>query len=132
MHPTPQGVVLTPVSPAVAKLLHELQAQIIREADEAKAGTPAGAIVLEAPRYTEHTYNTWGHRVIESKGPGGSIWLQTPFVPAPEHAWQRPGVWYGSESRRDALGREWQRSLSDDYVTDDFGTLVPVPEGGAA
>jgi hypothetical protein len=38
----------------------------------------------------------------------------------------RTGVWFGVESRIDAQGREWTRSIGN-HVQDDFGMLVPVP-----
>jgi hypothetical protein len=44
----------------------------------------------------------------------------------PENARQR-GVWYGSESLLDSLGRRWSRSLAY-MLIDDFGNLVEVPE----
>lgn len=34
--------------------------------------------------------------------------------------------WFGHESRRDELGRRWQRQI-DRLVVDDFGSLVEVP-----
>ena len=47
-----------------------------------------------------------------------------------EYGWTHPGMrWWGHESRCDALGRVWNRSLGE-MVMDDFGTLVTV-EGGA-
>ena len=49
--------------------------------------------------------------------------LQCEIIPErPSHA----GIWYGSETRTDATGREWRSSLGD-HVVDDFGNLVEVP-----
>lgn len=41
----------------------------------------------------------------------------------------RGGVWWGYESRLDALGRWWRREIKDP-VTDDFGDLVSSATGG--
>ncbi|MFC5524041.1 hypothetical protein [Polaromonas jejuensis] len=115
------------VSPEVAKLLHKLQGQIIKEATAALA--PAEFTLPAAPVYTRHTYSDrHTHRRIESSdAAGNSIALQTHHLAKPELPWIRPGLWYGDETRTDAQGRCWTRTLDSNYVMDDFGTLVEVP-----
>lgn len=124
------ALVMAPVSPAVAKLLHQLQAQMIKEAEAAEV--PPGAAILPRAKFTKQEYlDLDGHRLVTcTAADGAELRLQTPFVTDPKYQWQRPGVWYGSEGRIDDTGRRWQRSLGRDYVTDNFGELVPV--GGAA
>lgn len=52
-----------------------------------------------------------------------SLRLQREIIPTRPNA---PGIWYGSETRTDATGRQWTSSLAD-HVVDDFGNLVEVP-----
>lgn len=49
------------------------------------------------------------------------MWVQR------DHDSATPWRWYGTETRKDADGRAWQRSLGG-LVCDDFGTLVEVPQ----
>jgi hypothetical protein len=134
MHPTPQGVVLAPVSPAVAALLHELQAQIIREADEACA--PSGAITLSeatGERKVKHRVGYAGcsqYVEVESKGFHNSVGHAHVPKAGREEYWKGAAIWNGTEHRTDSHGNTWWRYYPD-MVTDDFGSLVPV-EGGAA
>lgn len=127
-----QGVVMAPVSPAVAKLLHQLQAQIINEAQDRPVSP--GAIILQ-PRGKLTSQNHYergkGYRQVCCIADNGdSVILQTPFFVSAEDApYFRPGTWYGSERRCDEDGRSWSAALPCDYVMDDFGELVPV--GGA-
>lgn len=125
------GVVMAPVSPAVAKLLHQLQGQIIKEADTRPVPTGA-AIVAPRAKLTRMTYHEHGrgYRQVSCYADNGdSLRLQTPLVGDPDHAWERPGIWYGSERRHDDAGRGWESTMPSHYVTDNFGELVPV--GGA-
>lgn len=127
------NLVMAPVSPAVAKLLHKLQAQFIAE-NPVSAIPPGAAIVLphSGPVNADIHYNErGGYRSITGYSyDGRSQRLQTPLCFDPAHPWDRPGVWYGSETRLDTEGRTWTSSLPARYVCDDFGQLVPI--GGAA
>jgi hypothetical protein len=60
-----------------------------------------------------------------------TVSMQTSRVPEPGVYRTRPGVWYGNEHRRDALGVDWMCSMGD-HVQDDFGVLVPVPAPAAS
>ncbi len=123
-----QGVVMAPVSPAVAELLHQLQAQIIKEAQDRPV--PPGAIILQPrgkpTRQENHEHGRGYRQVVCNAKDGSAIRLQTPFIADPKYSFQRPGVWYGSEDRVDEIGRRWSSTTARDYVMDDFGELVPV------
>ena len=118
----------TALSPTVAELLQVLQ-QEARSAARIEA-MASDQIHLETPHGLRHFYrDSWGHRVLTSSQANGFevLHLQTPTCATSEHPHVRPGVWYGHETRLDALGREWTRNFGD-MVMDDFGTLVEVPQ----
>lgn len=125
------ALTLAPVSTRAAELLHALYAETLASAAASLQVPPAGAIVLREPptcgltaTYSEHH----GYRLLRlNKGYDYEISLQTPVCGNPEFPWSRPGIWYGSEERRDMQGRAWKGSLSCHYVTNDFGDLVEVP-----
>jgi len=125
-----RAVVLAPMSVTAAKLLHALYAETLASAEASLQVPPAGAIVLQEPptsgltaKYSE----THGYRRLRlSKGFDYEISLQTSML-GTEFRWERPGIWYGSESRQDMQGRRWTGPLSCHYVTNDFGDLVEVP-----
>ncbi len=125
------SLVMAPVSPAVANLLHKLQAEIIKEAAE-RTVPPGAAILLPSPKFTAQTYaERGGYRTVQcNAGYDNQIYLQTAFVADPAYSeWLRPGVWYGHEARTDDTGRRWQATLEHTYVCDEFGQLVPVGGG---
>lgn len=128
---------MAPVSPAVAKLLHQLQAQIIREADAARQfeaiAAPEWICLPATVKYThsEHREGPNGHRVLVVRdAEGNQLRLQTPTCCDPNYRDLRPGIWYGSERRVDTNGEIWQSNTVRYFTTDDFGQLVPV--GGAS
>jgi hypothetical protein len=133
--PAHGALTLVPVSPAIAKLLHELQGQIIREATDAAAVLPPGAVVIlpsPAERASSHILHSEGRgfRCLDvTFADGCSMHLQTPCCADPEWGSSRPGRWYGREERRDTSGSRWEHFLPDYHVMDDFGALVPM--GGA-
>lgn len=121
------------LSPTVARLLHQLQAQIIREADDAAhlnwQPWPAGTIVLQPIEAADS-------RVIESDGYGGDQYLRVSsangdvvmyrdHLPRTGLLKWHPAHWWGSEGRLGPDGRDW-RTVLPRHVMDDFGALVPV------
>ncbi len=114
------------VSPEVAKLLHKLQGQIIKEAS---AREPApGEVVLNAPGKISVSFFSLGNtEVMEISGEHG---LRTNLyrdyqAPADTRLAFQPGTWWGSENRIDAAGNNWSRALGR-LVCNDFGDLVKV------
>jgi hypothetical protein len=112
------------VSPEVAKLLHKLQGQIIKEAS---AHEPApGEVVLNAPgKISVSFFSVDSTEVMEIRGEHG---LKTNLyrdyqTPADARLAFRPGTWWGSENRIDAAGNNWSRTLGL-LVCNDFGDLV--------
>ena len=126
------ALTLAPVSTKAAELLHALYAETLTAAEASLNVPPAGAIVLkEAPTsgLTARYDDSHGYRRLRlSKGFDYEISLQTPMLGDIELRWCRPGLWYGSEERKDMQGRRWKGLLSCMYVTNDFGDLVEVPE----
>lgn len=132
-HP-PASVTLAPVSPALAALIHQVQAEAVAAATPAPL--PEGAIVV-LPRPADVRVRNAYHR--ESNGyrsltayfaDGTELQLQTCCCTDPEYKSLAAGIWYGSHSLLDTAGREWTSRFRTQFVIDEFGTLVPV--GGAA
>lgn len=119
---------LAPVSPTVAKLLHKLQGQIIKEASGPREAAP-GEVVLTPPKYSGHTFHEGGVALaIWAYSPcGATLRLQTNYLGDADRP-HRPmiGLWYGQESRVAADGTRWERSLPN-HVVDNFGDLAAVP-----
>jgi len=127
--PTTGTLVLAPVSPAVAKLLHQLQTQLIKEADEhqAIAADPMGALQSPVRRFDHadrieyqgsNGKDTWRRRRVCPQGWGGADGV-------PWH----PSHWLIDSDRIDSAGRRWHLGsdlILTPHVMDDFGTLVPV------
>lgn len=119
-------IAMAPVSPALAKLLHQVQAQIIREAGECAelAPDPLGALQAPITRRDDGDDIIW-------RGPNGREEAKRRrFCPASwaDHSvpWH-PSHWRIYSSRFDRFGREWSLTGgSTPHVTDDFGNLVPV------
>lgn len=89
----------------------------------AQATQPQGIMLQPRPGAASYVFLING-TVLEARDKSGwRYWLQR------DHGSKRGSIWYGTESRFDAAGREWQASLGS-FVMDDFGALVPV--GGAA
>lgn len=110
---TTEKTVLAPVSATVAKLLHKLQGELLKAAPEVQ-----GRIVLEKPN--EVTIDADRHMLATFiSGPGYSLNM---YATHGDRNWP---YWWGVETITDAAGREWSRFLKN-YITDDFGTLVPV------
>lgn len=125
-----QCVVMAPVSPAMAKLLHQLQAQIIKERDQAaEDARPAGTIVLapvEAGTWKTVEFGcTNGDQAMRVRSDTGAVTMYRDHLPDGDGRVWHPARWWGSEQRDDAQGRRWSYSLPR-MVMDDFGTLVPV------
>ena len=125
------ALTFAPITEKSAELLHALYAEAFAAAAASMQMPPAGAIVLEEPPtggLTAKYEDTSGYRQLTlSKGFDYEIRLQTPMLGDPLFRWHRPGVWYGSEERKDLQGRRWKGSLPCEYVTNDFGDLVEVP-----
>lgn len=128
--PTPeQGLVFAPVSPAVAKLLHQLQAQIIREAQE-RSRTLDGEISLPAVSGWRLFDDDVDHLTWYADNHSNTRAIRRRVKPVqwgPDTSWHPS--WYTVYVRRvDTEGRSWEH-YAGDHVTDDFGTLVRVPRG---
>jgi hypothetical protein len=121
------GVVMAPVSPAVARLLHQLQAETIKASDVVAPGCVILASASPPLRCTDNS-ESGGYRRVVGEAAGRCVRLQTEYLGDPAHPWSRPGVWYGCDARVDSEGVEWERRI-DNHVVDDFGQLVPI--GGA-
>lgn len=84
------------------------------------------AITLPAaPAPTRHSFRdmSFACSLTMRNARGDEIRLQREHRP---DTTDRQGIWYGSESRVDSAGREWEASLPR-HVIDDFGNLVAVP-----
>lgn len=122
-----QEVCMAPVSREMGKLLHQLQAQIIREA--ADRADEDGAIVLanDPPKVGDYTFNDEDHVTYYGERSRFSM-IRRRFIP---EAWigsdvpWHPSHWRCEESRVDANGRRWNTEQRV-CVTDDFGNLVEV------
>ena len=91
-----------------------------------KQEAPDQILIPLSPTYTKHNYWEFEeHRCLVSKDKdGNSTHLQTRYIPKLNS--DRYGVWYGTETRVDTIGRKWHRELKH-YVVDNFGELVAVP-----
>ena len=120
---------LTPMSPAVARLWHQLQSEFIKET-HGVATVPPGAIVLPALPADQPAYFRPGVDctvlVIGGAGNEDTYYKRHACPDGWETSWWNPAYWSLSQSRRDAQGRSWNCS-GGDYVMDDFGDLVQVP-----
>ena len=118
--PTAASSVTLAPTPRAAELLHALFEETCKCGPQA----PAGVLVLSAPpegcsyRYRD----SCTHRTTTHAGEGFEWWLQTPYIPSGH---ERSGVWYGFETRTDANGEKWVRTMRN-VVHDDFGFLVEV------
>lgn len=115
------------VSPEVAKLLHKLQGQIIKEAST-HAPVP-GEVVLPAfgapcVEFRDHGGNSIFLEVLGWGGARTLIWRE--YQPSKTYPRGfKPGTWAGTETRKDASGQSWGRSVGR-LVCNDFGDLVEV------
>lgn len=128
------------LSPAITQRLHELQQEILREAETALAREVSAPVLRPPQQDVEVRFCSIGGDLaleVHSRDyfedrPGPAEYELTLYrlhVVDEEHrGWQEPHTWYGSEARRDQFGHQWQRRLKR-LVMDDFGTLVPT--GGA-
>lgn len=114
-------------SPAVAKLLLELQAQIIQEAPEWYPTQPADPMGdLQAPI----TRFDWDDTIRFAAANGSDDLTRRRYCPAswldgsvPWH----PSHWRLYKTRVDSAGQRWEPlGSSSVHVMDDFGTLVSV------
>lgn len=129
------GAVFAPVTPAVAKLLHSLQRELLR-APDAPAPIPPGAVVLPAPGTSA---GLDGIR-LRPDGLGAEVrrgdveytWLTQRAQPDWAHRYgplcYAPGRYTVHEVRRDARGRTWHCTWAADLADDGFGNLVEVAE----
>ena len=109
-----------------AKRLQGLRTELLQKAENLGLVPPGESLLPAAPKFTQHE-NKDGfeyRRVMSGDGAGSEIRLQNAYQPA---YFERPGRWYGHETRVDTLGRKWSRALDHEYVIDNFGDLVPVP-----
>lgn len=126
------AVVLAPVSPAVAALLHQLEAEAIERLEALPA---PGSIVItpEPPARAKrwHHHENSGCREVRGQTADFTykIALRSFFG---EGAWvhelghePRFGRWSGEERRIDTSGRMWEAYVGY-HVIDNFGDLVPV------
>lgn len=122
----PCTITLAPVSPALAALLHQLQAQIIREASEA-VRDPLG------PLWAPVTRVDAGDRITYRAENGKEVWTRRRYCPngwgGPAGVPWHPSHWLLDAARVDQAGRTW--ALQDaitiqPHVTDDFGNIVPA------
>lgn len=122
----PSRLTAAPVSPEVAKLMHKLQGQIIKEAS---ARDPApGEVVLQAVGKTSvDFFNVDGTVVIEIQDErGAKVALYREYQPSKgERSSIKPGRWWGSEYRIDTAGKKWSHTLGQ-FVCNDYGDLVEV------
>ncbi len=120
------ALVMAPVSPAIARLLHQLQAQILQElqAQIAPTADPMGDLQDPVASYDDDD-------TIEYCAANGTDrYRRQRFCP---DSWRDGGVpWHASHwrlyrTRIDSAGRSWQAcDISQVHVMDDFGYLVPV------
>jgi hypothetical protein len=109
-----RSVVLAPMSATAAQLLH----QLVQDAADAAAPAP-GSIVLQPQSKLQHEERfSSDHRFVAYAAANSASvrWVKHPNTSMPQ--------WFGSEGRRDADGRHWERTMWG--VVDDFGTLVEV------
>ncbi|MGE0329711.1 MAG: hypothetical protein AB7P37_03350 [Ramlibacter sp.] len=130
-HTPPTSVTLAPLSPALAALIHQVQAEAVA------AATPAplaeGAIVLPALQsapwtYRESSKTTWLECFVGEDHAEMFVKLGVNDNGWAVELWH-PAYWYQHLVRTDDQGRRW-RAEGPAHVMDDFGFLVPV--GGAA
>lgn len=124
-----QEVVMAPVSAGLAKLLHQVQAQIIRDAEErGHTARTEGTLLLPAPAHCRCEADVGRYRHFRLHDTTGyELRLQSEVGPQSDGAPPRVGIWYGSERRVDEHGQKWERYLGR-HVVDDFGFLVRLPE----
>lgn len=123
-----QDIVMAPVSRPMAALLHQLQAQIIREAGD-RAGED-GSVVLRpgALRINSYSYHDADYVRLHGENDRILSMIRRRFCP---DSWRQSGVpwhpshWRCEETRTDAADRRWVTEQVI-CVTDDFGSLVEV------
>jgi len=122
------ALTLAPMSPAVAKIWHQLQAAMLKETHGLDV-VPTGAIVL-SPLSIGFEFRSHhdGSAIVLSIGDGrDNVDAFTKYVEMPngwENFWN-PAHWHLTMARTDKQGRRWSTSEGA-YVMDDFGDLVPV------
>jgi hypothetical protein len=119
---------MAPVSREMAKLLHQVQAQIIREAGD--RADESGAIVLASGALRIGSYSYRDGDFVRLHGEGGRVvsMIRRRFIPPSwieSHVPWHPSHWRCEETRVDQHGRRWN-SQQAVCVTDDFGNLVEV------
>lgn len=123
-------IVLAPVSPAIAALLHQLQAQIIKEAEELQAPAVGFDSRPPLPYFTDHGDADFV-RYFDGKG-NTDDFRRRRFCP---ESWAdgsvpwHPSHWRLYQTRVDNEGAHWSSAgRSQIHVIDDFGYLVPLGE----
>lgn len=120
---------LAPMSPAVAKVWHQLQAAMLKEAHSVDA-VPAGVIVLPAlpqDRTANFKPGYVGDRIILQLGCDDNEDTYTQYWSCPT-GWERfwnQSHWHLNRVRRGPDGDLWSAS-GGRYVVDNFGDLVEV------
>ena len=113
------NLTFAPVTPPVARLLHKLQAELLKAEPTAPAIQPGAIVLSGAPAHASFVLDGTGLVMTSTDGrPQQSFYREYDGV----HA----GRWWSHESRLDDLGRRWSRNCAD-YTIDDFGYLVEVP-----
>lgn len=123
------AIVLAPVSARLAGLLHELQAQVLKDIQAGNDGraVPPGAIVLQ-PRSKCRKYvytDSAGVRSVTCHFEKGEIVSLACYRAVQAEHSLHPGCWYGDETLCDEQGRTW-RHYTGAHVINDFGDLVPA------
>ena len=124
------AITLAPMSPAVAKLWHQLQAAMLQETHGLDV-VPAGAIVLPPlPKTRKVNFGTgYSGSIILTIGDGDNSDTFTKYWTMPP-GWDRfwdPAHWRLNMSRSGPDGRHWS-AAGGAYVMDDFGDLVEVAQ----
>ncbi|CAN7476652.1 hypothetical protein [Variovorax paradoxus] len=112
------ALTFAPVSPKVAKLLHQLYAEAAK--DIAPSPTPAGVALLEPPG-KRHVNFGCGGSAMYVYDDATYVRLSTIYR---SHGDGRPAPYWGHEDRHDEQGRIWSRDFRG--IVDDFGDLQEV------
>ncbi len=128
------GHVMAPVTPRVAKLLHALQAEVLR-VPTPEPVAPGAIVLLPVEGERRVRWSDDGLRVEVCIGShrytSAFEWSTTRAQPewarqfGPlEHA---PGRWLVNETRWDEAGKPWTTRWATVVVDDGFGNLVEAP-----
>lgn len=130
VHAAHIAALLDPVHSQLSQACNELVDLPLLELSEGMRPMRADEVLLSAPeKLTYKFYEISGKTAFECENRDGAGYtLYRCHTPNNRLDWH-PSHWVGMEQRHDTHGRRWSMS-SAIYITDDFGTLVPL-EGGA-